>query len=112
MTSCPVCADVIDLVDGGHWGGRRHVRAVWNELDKCNRSLGLPTGTYTNAVYSSPSLWLLKAGQPSSLGSYTVAASLLDGACLLVEGDFIHPSRSPPPSVPLAISFGPPRIGG
>ena len=99
-------------MDGGHWCGKKHLRAVWNELDKCNNSLGLPPGTYTNAVHSSPSLWLLKAGQPSPVGRYTAAASLLDGACLLVEGDFIHPSQSPPRPVPVAISYGPPRIGG
>ena len=82
--NCPLCADVMGPVDGSHWGGRKHARAVWHELDKCNGSQGLPTGTYTNVVYSSPSLWLLKPGQPSSLGTYLVAASLLDGACLLV----------------------------
>ena len=110
--TCHVCTDIGGLVDGGHWCGKKHLRAVWNELDKCNKSLGLPPGTYTNAVHSSPSLWLLKAGQPSPVGRFTAAASFLDGTCMLVEGDFIHPSQCLPRPVPLAIAYVPPRIGG
>ena len=109
--NCPLCADVIGPVDGGHWGGRKHAKAVWHELDRCNVSQGLPKGTYTNVVYPSQSLWLFKPGQPSSRGTFTVAVSLLDGACFLMEGDFLLPSRSPAASLPLAINYEP-RIGG
>ena len=100
---CPLCLDVAGLVDGGHWGGRKHAKAVWYELDRCNISHGLPGGTCTNAVYPSHSLWMVKSGQPSAHGTFTVAVSLLDGACFLLVGEVLIPGRSSTASLPLAI---------
>ena len=108
---CPLCQDITSLVDDGHWSGRKHARAVWYQLERVNSSLGLPGSTYTNAVYSSRSLWVFKACQPTSHGSYTAAVSMLDGACYLLEDSALVPDRVSTSSLPLAIEFDP-RIAG
>ena len=82
--TCPLCKRGT-VVDGSHWSGRKHVQQVWYELEAVNMKLGLPSSTYTNAAYSSRSLWAFKVCQPSSHGSYTAAISMLDGACYLLE---------------------------
>jgi hypothetical protein len=97
---CPLCQDVTSLVDGGHWSGRKHAKAVWYQLERVNTSLGLPGSTYTNVVYTSQSLWMFKAGQPTARGSYTAAVSLLDGACYLLEGSVLVPDRASTSSLP------------
>ena len=108
---CPLCQDVTSLVDGGHWGGRKHAKAVCYELGKMNASHGPPGSTYTNVVYTSQSLWMFKAGQPTARGSFTAAVSLLGGACYLLAGKVLVPGRASTSSLPLAIEFDP-RVAG
>ena len=87
---CPVCCRLVDV---DHFLQRRHVNQVWAALDRANKMLGEPTGTYTAEVYSFYELWAFKQCQPALDLPCTAAIYLLDGtAYLLAHGckeDFV-----------------------